>query len=246
MRPISSGLHYLEGDHVDASHILPVYALLHQSAQSPCGDVSDTFSQETIDAIASLFKDRWNGTGRKVGIRNNLHCLAWKLDLHARYIVTHGFSNGPELLTAIDSSFGFSAVMEAIKTYSQKNSTKYAQLVAEYEAYTSKTGIWELKHTSTEMLITTKIAKALAGMSDEIKSNPVTRLIELLKCNELTLSRKMHMSMSQDMSSPNELRLFTSMAVGKHSVFYGALSSLILRSLCLRRNYFNSHPRMCC
>ena len=246
MRPISSGLHYLEGDHVDASHILPVYALLHQSAQSPCDDVTDTFSQETIDAIASLFKDRWNGTGRKVGIRNNLHCLAWKLDLHARYIVTHGFSNGPELLTAIDSSFGFSAVMEAIKTYSQKNNTKYAQLVAEYEAYTSKTGIWELKHTSTEMLITTKLAKALAGMSDEIKSNPVTRLIELLKCKELTLSRKMHRSMSQDMSSPNELRLFTSMAVGKHSVFYGALSSLILRSLCLRRNYVNSHSSMCC
>ena len=118
MRPISPGLHYLEGDHVGASHILPVYALLHQSAQSPCDDVNDTFSQETINAIASLFKGRcWNGTGRKVGIRNDLHCLAWKLDLHARYIVTHGVSNGPELLTAIDSSFGFSAVMEAIKTY---------------------------------------------------------------------------------------------------------------------------------
>ena len=65
-------------------------------------DVKDAFEAETISAMTSLLKDRWNGAGRKVGIRNDLHCLAWKLDLHVRSIITHGFSNGPELVTAID------------------------------------------------------------------------------------------------------------------------------------------------
>ena len=165
--------------------------------------------------MTSLLKDRWNGAGRKVGIRNDLHCLAWKLDLHVRSIITHGFSNGPELVTAIDSSFGLSAAMGALKTYSAKDDGKYAQYVAEYESFTSKTDIWELKHSSADMLVKTKIAAIIAKMSDEVKKNPVSRLVELLKCKDLTLARQMHKSMSEDSTSPHALRLFTAMAVGE-------------------------------
>ena len=215
MRPISTALHYLEGTDVDSSHVLPVYNMLHQNAQNPSEDAKDAFEAETISAMTSLLKDRWNGAGRKVGIRNDLHCLAWKLDLHVRSIITHGFSNGPELVTAIDSSFGLSAVMGALKTYSAKDDGVSMLNVAEYESFTSKTGIWELKHSSADMLVKTKIAAIIAKMSDEVKKNPVSRLVELLKCKDLTLARQMHKSMSEDSTSPHALRLFTAMAVGE-------------------------------
>ena len=61
LRPISSGLHYLEGDDADASHLLPVYCTLHQNAQSPHADVADEFSGETLKAVAGMFEDRWLG-----------------------------------------------------------------------------------------------------------------------------------------------------------------------------------------
>ena len=141
MRPISAGLHYLEGDDVETSHVLPVYALLHQCSQSPGDDVTEVFSPETIAAVTGLFKERWNGTGRKVGIRNHLHCLAFKLDIHLRFMIVHAFKNGTELLAAIDGSFGLDAVMGAIKTYSRKNESVEALLLAEYEAFTAKTGV---------------------------------------------------------------------------------------------------------
>ena len=216
MRPISSVLHYLEGSDVDASHVLPLYVLLHQQAQSPCDDVKEELTPEAIATIAGLFKDRWNGAGRKVGIRNDLHCLAWKLDLHARYVVLHSSSNGGELLAAIDGSFGLEPVMRAIKTYSQGNDTTHAQLVAEYESFTSKTGVWALKHTSAELLVKTKLAKILTSMKDVVKNNPVTRITELLKCRELTVTRIMYKSMVEDASVNHELKLFVNMGVGTY------------------------------
>ena len=203
MRPISAGLHYLEGDDVETSHVLPVYALLHQCSQSPGNDVTEVFSSETIAAVTGLFKERWNGTGRKVGIRNHLHCLAFKLDIHLRFMIVHAFKNGTELLAAIDGSFGLDAVMGAIKTYSRKNESVEALLLAEYEAFTAKTGVWSLKWKSAEMLVKTKLPKELAKISEETKENSVTCLIELLKCKDILLARTMFKGMSEDPSVPH-------------------------------------------
>ena len=216
MRPISSGLHYLEGDDVPSSHVLPVYGLLHQSAQKPGDNVTDEFSTETINAIAQLFKDRWNGSGRKVGIRNDLHCLAWKLDIHARLLVVHAFSNGGELLAALDASFEPDAVTGAIGTYSQGIATVEAQLTAEYESFSAKTSVWSLKWKSAKMLIETKLPRALAGLSESTKKNPVTKLIELLKCSDMLIARTMFKSMYEDPGSAHELKLFANVAPVPH------------------------------
>ena len=216
MRPISAGLHYLEGDDVESSHVLPVYALLHQSSQSPGDDVTEVFSSETIASVTSLFKDRWSGTGRKVGIRNNLHCLAFKLDLHLRFVILHAFKNGAELLAAVDGSFGLDAVMGAITTYSRKNESVEALLLAEYEAFTSKTGVWVLKRRSAEMLVKTKLPSELAKLSEQTKENSVTCLIELLKRKDILIARTMFKGMSEDPSLPHERKLFCNMGTGKH------------------------------
>ena len=136
--------------------------------------------------------------------------------MHARYVVLHSSSNGGELLAAIDGSFALDAVMRAIKTYSQGNDTTHAQLVAEYESFTSKTGVWALKHTSAELLVKTKLAKILTSMKDVVKNNPVTRITELLKCRELTVTRIMYKSMVEDASVDHELKLFVNMGVGTY------------------------------
>ena len=156
------------------------------------------------------------GTTLKVGIRNNLHCLAFKLDIHLRFMIVHAFKNGTELLAAIDGSFGLDAVMGAIKTYSRKNESVEALLLAEYEAFTAKTGVWSLKWKSAEMLVKTKLPKELAKISEETKENSVTCLIELLKCKDILLARTMFKGMSEDPSVPHERKLYCIMGTGKH------------------------------
>ena len=53
----------------------------------PMMTVTDAFSTETVKLVADMFVDRWlgkkggaRGSGAKIGIRNPLHCLAWKAD----------------------------------------------------------------------------------------------------------------------------------------------------------------------
>ena len=50
-------------------------------------------------------------------------------------MIVHAFKSGTELLAAIDGSFELDAVMGAIKTYSRKNESVEALLLAEYEAF---------------------------------------------------------------------------------------------------------------
>ena len=147
LRPISSALHYLEGDDVDASHVLPLYCILHQNAQSPHDDVTDEFDTETVKLVADMFVDRWlgkkggaRGSGAKIGIRNPLHCLAWKLDIHARFTIQYCSSNGSEILGAIDASFPSDAIEKAMKTYSQGNESIESTLLIEYGKFCSKSG----------------------------------------------------------------------------------------------------------
>ena len=219
LRPISSGLHYLEGDDVDASHVLPVYCTLHQNAQSPHADVTDELSGETLKAVADMFEDRWlgkkggvHGRGAKIGIRHNLHCLAWKLDLHARFTVQYSSSNGPDLLTAIDSSFPSDAVEEAFKTYSAGNETLEAKLLLEYEKFCSKTGPYSIKWRSADLVIKNNMANCLSRISEANKSRAVTRIIELLKNRELLISKTMYKAMAEDEGLSHETRLFCTMA----------------------------------
>jgi hypothetical protein len=53
-------------------------------------------------------------------------------------------------------------------------------------------------------------------MKNVVKNNPVTRITELLKCRELTVTRIMYKSMVEDASVNHELKLFVNMGVGTY------------------------------
>ena len=218
MRPISSALHYLEGDDVDASHVLPVYAMLHQCAQKPDADVTDEFSPETLKGVADLFKDRWlgcrggvRGRGAKIGIRHDVHCLAWKLDLHARHMVLYSATNGAELLAAIDASFDSSAVQRALQTYSKENESTEAKLLIEYEKFLSKTAEYSLKWRSADLIVKNTMPKMLAEISESNKESSITRLIELLKNRNVLIAKTMYKGMAEDPGLSHDAKLFAKM-----------------------------------
>ena len=99
--------------------------------------LADEISAETVKLSADMFVGRWlgkkggaRGSGAKIGIRNPLHCLAWKLDIYARCTIQYCSSNGPEILRAIDASFPSDAIEEALKTYSQGNGPLESKLLS--------------------------------------------------------------------------------------------------------------------
>ena len=215
LRPISSALHYLEGDDADASHVLPLYCILHQNAQSPHDDVTDEFDTETVKLVADMFVDRWlgkkggaRGSGAKIGIRNPLHCLAWKLDIHARFTIQYCSSNGSEILRAIDASFPSDAIEKAMKTYSQGNESIESTLLIEYDKFCSKSGPYGIKWRSAELIVKNNMATNLGQISEINKSSVVTRVIELFKNRNVLIAKTMFKAMAEDPGLPPEVRLF--------------------------------------
>ncbi|KAK3285413.1 hypothetical protein CYMTET_6983 [Cymbomonas tetramitiformis] len=65
LEPLCNILHYVEGDSVPPSHLLPLYCLyFKQMGELPLA-VTTQFRRETLDSIKQLVKDRWLGTSRK-------------------------------------------------------------------------------------------------------------------------------------------------------------------------------------
>ena len=224
MRPVSTALHYLEGDDVDASHVLPIYTVLHQNAQFPSADIKDELDQTTLDAVTQSYVDRWlgckggaRGAGAKVGIMHDAHCLAWKLDLHARFMVKMAL--GEDMLVAMDACIPDDAIQNALKTYSRGNRGVEAALVSEYESFTAKAGSYALKWRAAELVVERKLPAVVANLAAAHKDNPVSKLVELFKNGKQCLiARTMHQSMSQEPSASHDQKLFTTMAVDVLSI----------------------------
>lgn len=83
MEPFSIALHYSEGDSTPLSHVLPVFQLLYDfSQQLDDFDVVTNFleEEEDRDAIPDCVRNRWLGQGRLVGLKQDVHLLAFVLD----------------------------------------------------------------------------------------------------------------------------------------------------------------------
>eukprot|EP00966_Prymnesium_polylepis_P199465 4622387-Prymnesium_polylepis.1 len=72
-------LHYLEGDSVLLSHIVPIYQGVFDFVQSLTDDLSISQLLESSDCerINELVQERWQGTARKKGLQADVHALAF-------------------------------------------------------------------------------------------------------------------------------------------------------------------------
>ena len=87
MQPFSIALHYGEGDSVPLSHVLPLYQHMYDFAHDldsfqPITDFMK--EEEERDAVATCVRERWIGSGRKVGLHTDVHALAFVLDPFAQ------------------------------------------------------------------------------------------------------------------------------------------------------------------
>ena len=84
LSPFSRSLHYLEGNSVPASHVLPIYNALHIYATSLPADVKERYDPETITSIINAVEERWLGATRKEGLKHQAHLAAFFYDPYVR------------------------------------------------------------------------------------------------------------------------------------------------------------------
>ena len=199
MQPISTSLHYLEGDDVDCSHVMAVYVVADQNAKTPTPEIVDAFSSETADAVKACFAVRWNGQGRKIGIKHDAHCLAFKVDLVLQFAIK--FALGGDILRAINSSFRRSNWDSAVSTYCKGNTALYTTLVSQMDKFSAKTGgyatIWRqaealAKQIVAELMEDESVPREGAtskALDAETKADKVKLLIAVLKAVDASGSR---------------------------------------------------------
>ncbi|KAK3275726.1 hypothetical protein CYMTET_16163 [Cymbomonas tetramitiformis] len=146
LEPLSSMLHYIEGDSVPPTHMLPLFVMFHKFVGSDLPlSVSTQVSRDTLNDIREMVKERWLGAGRKVGLRHDFHCLAFSLDVYVRALIVIIFDEAE--LNRIDITFSDTNVMSAIKNYNGGKTAdrKYHCLLQEFNNF--KAG--ELDNVST-------------------------------------------------------------------------------------------------
>lgn len=102
LMPISMALHYLEGDSVPLSHVIPVYQAIYDFVQTLVDhlSVSDLLDSDDCEKIVQLVTERWEGTARKKGLRADAHALAFVLDPMAQAAVTDNTAPTSDLLNS--------------------------------------------------------------------------------------------------------------------------------------------------
>lgn len=91
LEPISQALHYSEGDSVPLSHILPLFQTIYDFSQQleDFPAISDFLdSDEERDEVMHCVSNRWIGRGRSVGLRTDVHMLAFVLDPYVQAALT--------------------------------------------------------------------------------------------------------------------------------------------------------------
>lgn len=102
LQPFSQVLHYLEGDSVPISHVYPCYQLLYDFSQEigQLEELTNVLSnEEEQDLVVNAVRQRWLGSGRKVGLRDELHFCAFVLDPYAQAAMTSPRKPDCDLLT---------------------------------------------------------------------------------------------------------------------------------------------------
>lgn len=221
MQPVSSALHYLEGDDVESSHVAPVFVVLDQQNKSPVAEVTDVFDESTLDSIKSAFSDRWNGAGSKVGVKHDVHCLAFKIDPVLRCAIEVGL--GAEMLAAIDGAFRRTAWDNALLTYSKGSDPVYSKLLSEYTKFASKSGDYATLWRQANSLAKTAVAEVVEQVDSDTKENKLKLFLKLLRHkNEdgtpALSSRSLMGAVSNDDSATMNEKLFANMTVDVLSI----------------------------
>jgi hypothetical protein len=102
LMPISLALHYVEGDSVPLSHIYPVFQAVFDYVHSigPTArhhvHVEKLLNSDDCKRMLELVEQRWagvaSGVGRNVGLKANVHLLAFVLDPYAQAAGTTPFA----------------------------------------------------------------------------------------------------------------------------------------------------------
>jgi len=80
LEPLSVMLHFMEGDSIPPSFLVPLFVSYWEYVQSPPRDVIDHTSRSTRQAVVDKVQMRWLGDASHVGLRHNLHCFALMVD----------------------------------------------------------------------------------------------------------------------------------------------------------------------
>ncbi|KAK3282159.1 hypothetical protein CYMTET_10088 [Cymbomonas tetramitiformis] len=211
LEPLSSMLHYLEGDSVPPSHLLPLYCLYFQFVNELPLAVTTQLEKETVKSVQQFVKDRWLGVGRKVGLRHDIHCLAFSVDIYVQVLIVLIFGEGE--LARIQRTFTDENVMLAIKNYcGGKSDAKYHKLVQEYNVFKGKGDPYKLKAEAVTHHVRTQVAAKIHPLlTDEEKETKFLYFLACLKHFHLISSHLVFWN-SLDITGP-ECAAFISMAI---------------------------------
>jgi hypothetical protein len=181
--PVCVALHYNEGDSVPISHIVPVYAVLYASAQKPPATVTDVFKTDECKTVVEAMERRWipsgSGSRRTVGLRHDVHCLAYELDWYTQLIVE--VILGEEMATAVVHSYTDQSARNAIAQHCGGTTTaKYGRLMTQFRNFNARRGVYNM-HDEIRAVVKLKAGALLKTMDDETKGDPTKCLIAILK-----------------------------------------------------------------
>ena len=131
MEPFSIVLHYAEGDSVPISHVLALFQFAYEfSQQLDDFDAITDFltTDEERDAIAGIMQKRWLGEGRLVGLKHDVHLLAYVLDPFAQGARTTATQPKCDFLDVEVMN----AARTALRHFSKDDSAKRAILLQQF------------------------------------------------------------------------------------------------------------------
>lgn len=181
--PLSSMLHYLEGDRIMPSVVLPLFYLYYIDMQHLDTDITSALNSETIAAIPPVIARRWLGTtGARalVGLRNPLHCFAFLVDVYTRTAIVHIFGKGT--LDLMDQSYTETILHECLlnKCGGAENA-KYTSLLSGMMAFQGRNAMYDTKLKAVELVVGKAAATAVSTLTVDIKKSKVRTMIAVLK-----------------------------------------------------------------
>ncbi|KAK3277297.1 hypothetical protein CYMTET_14685 [Cymbomonas tetramitiformis] len=181
LMPITKILHYLEGDSVCGSHLLPLYTLWNTFIHNLPLSFTTQLRRSTIAEVQECTKHRWLGGPSKVGLRHDFHCLVFSLDPYVRAAVVAVC--GMDELARMDRTFTEDNVHAALKNYNGgKVDSKLSRLISEFSKYKSRTGIYKSKLSAVDLVVKMQIPeKILPLLSDEDKSTKLLTMLAVLQ-----------------------------------------------------------------
>ena len=205
-------LHKLEGDRQLSSIVLPAYCIFNDCVSRIKDEPDMTLTAETITEIQNEVLTRWTGDGSKVGLRHELHCLAFDLDFYLHCLICHAL--GTQMFVAIKRSYTDENVVNALATYCGGS---------DKETYLSFMNVLtELKGRSGPFVMMCRILDAKAKkvvvelQRDQafVEASPIEKffcLVEKGKALDITLTN--YQAIRNDMSKDENAQKFAKMAV---------------------------------